>query len=99
MAVGALVCLAFLTEFDINFYLAERPPALWLALGLLAAIAVGMLCFIVPTLVSWLLALPLVLFERTPSRAVLRVSASSYFSRLRERWFLPGSWRTSCSLS
>jgi glycerophosphoryl diester phosphodiesterase len=92
VAVGALVCLALLTEFDINFYLAERPPALWLALGLLAAIAVGMLCFIVPTLVSWLLALPLVLFERTPSRAVLRVSAERTTGSRRQLAGLLGLW-------
>ncbi|MEM1431728.1 MAG: glycerophosphodiester phosphodiesterase family protein [Pseudomonadota bacterium] len=62
LLVGAIMAARLLGEYDINFYLSERPPAFLAALaiggGLLAALA----AVLVPRLLAWALALPLVLF-------------------------------------
>lgn len=74
VALAGATYVIFLSWHDINFYLAERPPAFWLAatIGgvlLLAGGGVG-----VWLLVRWSLALPIVLFERLSAAAALRAS-------------------------
>ncbi len=64
----------FLSQYDINYYLQDRPPAFWLAAGIgallvLAALAAGLALY-----VRWAFALPIVLFERQFARTALRVS-------------------------
>jgi glycerophosphoryl diester phosphodiesterase len=64
----------FLSRHDINYYLTDRPPVFWLAVGiggllLLAVLAAGMWLY-----VRWAFALPILLFEEQPVRAALRTS-------------------------
>lgn len=70
-----LVYLALLRDFDINYYLKERPPAFLAAVGLVLALVLGLAAVLVPRLVSWSLALPLVLFEAVAPRRALAESA------------------------
>ena len=66
-----LVYLGLLREFDINYYLKEKPPAFLAAAGLALVLVAGWVAVLVPRLVSWSLALPLVLFESlSPRRAI-----------------------------
>lgn len=63
-----------LSEHDINFYLAERPPAFWMAAGsggliLVSALALGAFLY-----TRWSLALPILLFENKYSVHALRAS-------------------------
>jgi glycerophosphoryl diester phosphodiesterase len=61
-----------LSRHDINYYLANRPPAFWVAGavgGLTAVVAVGVG---VRQLVRWAFALPVLLFERRSVRDALR---------------------------
>ena len=74
LATGALVFFALLTEFDINFYLNETPPIFWVAVGLIAAILVVLALVLVPRLIGWTFALPLLLFEGIPASQALRAS-------------------------
>ena len=79
LAFLPFVLLAFLTyrvllQHDINFYLEDRPPLFWLAVGigvllLLAALAVGTWLY-----VRWAFALPILLFEKQRARAALSAS-------------------------
>jgi glycerophosphoryl diester phosphodiesterase len=71
--IGA-VYLVLLREHDINFYLKERPPAFLLAAGLAALLVLALLRVLVPRIVGWMLALPLVLFERVPPRQAVAES-------------------------
>jgi glycerophosphoryl diester phosphodiesterase len=75
LLAAALVGLGLLTEFDINFYLDQRPPAFWLAASLIGLIAAAAAAVLTPRLAGWSLALPLVLFEGTKPGAALRESA------------------------
>lgn len=72
-AMGAMYWL-LLRTFDINYYLAERPPEFWIAI-----ISAGLMLTVIAALIlgrvaGWLLAVPLVLFEGTGGRHALRES-------------------------
>jgi glycerophosphoryl diester phosphodiesterase len=95
VVAGAVVFLVLLTEFDINFYLSESPPAFWLAAGLLAAVLVGALLVLVPRLVSWMLALPLLLFEGADPSAALAASAERTKGSRMRLTLLLGLWAAS----
>ena len=73
LAIGIIYFL-LLNEYDINFYLQERPPEFLLAVslvGLLATILVGILLW---RFTGWFLALPVLLFEEVSSRRTLKTS-------------------------
>jgi glycerophosphoryl diester phosphodiesterase len=71
LAALGLIYFKVLGEFDINYYLAERPPAFRLALGLAILLALGLASVLIPHLISWSLALPLVMFEGVRPGAAL----------------------------
>lgn len=85
LAVGAFVGLRLLTEFDINYYLAERPPAFWAALSVAAALGAALCLVLVPRLAGWTYALPILLFEGSVPGAALRQSAQRVAG---DRWRL-----------
>ena len=59
----AAVYFYFLGDYDINYYLTEKPPEFLRRSPWLACCAVGSAAGLVPRLIGWGLALPLVLFE------------------------------------
>ena len=62
LAVAAGIALFLITDYDINFYLTEKPPEFWTAAILIGIVLVVMLVVLVRKLLGWSLALPLVLF-------------------------------------
>ena len=87
-----LVYFLLLREFDINYYLKEKPPAFLVAVVLAALLVLGLAALLVPRLVGWSLALPLVLFEGVPPGRALAESARrtvgqrAAVSRVLVRW-------------
>ncbi len=73
-AIG-LVYWTLLRPHDINFYLAERPPAFVAAAAIAAVLVAGLAAVLVRALARWALALPLVLFEGVSPRRALAESA------------------------
>jgi glycerophosphoryl diester phosphodiesterase len=68
---AGLVYGALLGEFDINFYLLERPPEFRTAVWLGGALLATLLALLLWLFSGWLFALPLVLFEAvTPAEAL-----------------------------
>jgi glycerophosphoryl diester phosphodiesterase len=72
--LAVLTYVQLLSEYDIYFYLMERPPVFWLAAGV-----GGVLLMVAFTVAAWLyvrwaIALPILLFENQGSRAALRAS-------------------------
>jgi glycerophosphoryl diester phosphodiesterase len=61
IASAAVVGLALLTEYDINFYLNERPSEFWWAVILIGALLSLLLLILVLKLLDWSMSLPLVL--------------------------------------
>jgi len=70
-AVGGGVYLGLLTDHDINWYLSERPPAFWIAIGIGAVLALVALAVVGTLLVRWSMAVPLCLYEGLPHRTAL----------------------------
>lgn len=62
LAVAAGLALFLITDYDINYYLTEKPPEFWAAVVVIAVVLVAMLVLLVRKLLGWVLALPLVLF-------------------------------------
>ena len=74
LAAG-LTYMALLRDFDINYYLARRPPQFWIAAGILALLAIGLALLTARTVSRWALAMPLVIFEDVKPRQALAESA------------------------
>jgi glycerophosphoryl diester phosphodiesterase len=74
LAAIAAVAHSLLAEFDINYYLAERPPEAWWAAVLSTVCLLAMAWLLFRVLAGWVMALPLLLLERRRPREVLRQS-------------------------
>ena len=76
-----------LTKHDINYYLSFKPPEFWTAVAL-AAVAIGILLFLVLRMVSgWFYAVQLLLFEGVESSKAL---ATSSLRTAGHRWWIAG---------
>ncbi len=62
LATAALIARFLITDYDINFYLTEKPPEFWTAVILIGAVLFILLVILGRKLTQWCLALPLVLF-------------------------------------
>jgi len=74
LAVLGATYLTLLGDYDINFYLKERPPAFLAAAGIGGVIVVTLAAVLLRLFTGWLYALPLVLFDDVPPARALRVS-------------------------
>ncbi len=74
LAAAGLVYFALLTEYDINYYLKEKPPEFLTALGIGGVIVATLLALLLRLFTGWCFALPLVLFENISPVDALRVS-------------------------
>jgi glycerophosphoryl diester phosphodiesterase len=83
VALGALAYVSLLTEFDINYYLAIRPPAFWLAGTLMGILGATLALVVLLLLVRWVVAVPILLFERT---SVPRAFRGSLTRTRSHRW-------------
>ncbi|MDA0970569.1 MAG: glycerophosphoryl diester phosphodiesterase membrane domain-containing protein [Planctomycetota bacterium] len=72
--VAAVIALWLLGDYDINYYLAEQPPAFQAALACGAVLAAGLTLVLAWLASGWILSLPLVLFEGLAPRAALAES-------------------------
>ena len=66
LAIAAGVAFFLITDYDINYYLQEKPPAFWAAAVLIGIVLIAMAVLLIRTLLGWSLALPLVLFGGVP---------------------------------
>jgi len=73
LAIAAVVYFSLLTEYDINYYLKEKPPVFGVALGIGGALLAGLAVLLLRLCTGWFFALPLVLFEDvSPANALRR---------------------------
>ncbi len=77
LAAGGGVFLWLLTDYDINYYLAETPPVFWTAVGLIGAILLAMVAVLLPRMLGWMYAVPLIVLEGVPSSQALERSAAA----------------------
>lgn len=69
--------LRYLTEYDINYYLSQHPPEFVRVGGAIALILLVWAGTLLPVLMKWVLALPLVLLGQCPPRQALAQSGRS----------------------
>ena len=74
VAVIGLIYVALLGDHDINFYLNQKPPVFWVALGLAGVTLAALVAMLLRLFSGWLFALPLVLFEDVDASVALRTS-------------------------
>ncbi len=75
LAVAALVYFKLLTEFDINYYLQERPPVFKVAVAIGAVLVAVLGLILLRLFTGWIFSLPLVLFEDVRPSDALRLSS------------------------
>ena len=63
LVVSAVIAWVLITDHDINYYLAEKPPVFIVTGVIIGLIMLVMLFVLVRKLLSWSLALPLILFS------------------------------------
>ncbi len=63
LLIAGIVYKTFLTEFDINYYLHEKPPVFLVCLGIAGLLILGLAIILIPLLAARSMAFPLVLFE------------------------------------
>jgi glycerophosphoryl diester phosphodiesterase len=73
-ALIAGAAAVFLTEYDINYYLAERPPAFFYTLAIAIPLVLALTWLLGSRLLHWSLALPLLLFRQVPASEALSES-------------------------
>ena len=70
LAVGGAITWFLLTDYDINYYLTEKPPVFLFAASIIGLLLLTMIVVLLKKLLSWSLALPLLLFTDTsPARS------------------------------
>jgi len=62
LAAGLGIAWVLITQYDINYYLNERPPEFWAAAVVIACIALAMCTLLLRKLLAWTATLPLLLF-------------------------------------
>ena len=92
-AIGAIAWW-LLGDYDINYYLSQRPPAFYQALALAAPLLLLLVWLLGRRLIGWSMALPLVLFTDTAPGAAFAASEQLTAGRRGEllgafaRWLL-----------
>ena len=71
---AVLVAQQLLGKHDINFYLAERPPEFFVAIGVGGLLVVGLAALLLRLFSGWFLSLPLLIFEGVSPRDSLATS-------------------------
>jgi len=70
LAVGGAVAWFLITDYDINYYLSEKPPVFLAAVAVIGLLLLTMSVILIRRLLAWSLALPLILFtDISPARS------------------------------
>jgi glycerophosphoryl diester phosphodiesterase len=87
-----LFALPLITEFDINFYLAERPAEFMKAIAIAGVLVLVLVAIYLYLFVGWALALPLMLFGKVSARESLKESNRLVSGRRKEIAVIVSSW-------
>jgi glycerophosphoryl diester phosphodiesterase len=92
LAVIGLIYATLLGGHDINFYLKEKPPEFWVALGLAGITVATLVALLLRLATGWFFALPLVLFENVRASNALRTSRERAAGHRRTLWCWIVAW-------
>ncbi len=74
LLVAGSIYFFVLSEYDINYYLDERPLVFRIVVGIAVILGAGLLTLLLRFYSGWFLALPLVLFDRVATSVALQES-------------------------
>jgi glycerophosphoryl diester phosphodiesterase len=74
LAIAATTYFTLLRQYDINYYLEERPPVFFAAVAIGGVLLVALMCVLLRLLTLWYFALPIVLFEPVSPARTLQIS-------------------------
>jgi glycerophosphoryl diester phosphodiesterase len=77
LAVAGVIGWYLLTEYDINYYLSQKPPAYIVSVLLIALVLFVMSVCLAGRLIAWSLALPLLLIGEVPPAQAFRSSSET----------------------
>lgn len=83
LVVAGLTYLSLLTEFDINYYIKEKPPVFWLAITIGFLLGLALVTILLHLFAGWIFALPILLFEDDSPKEAIR---KSYTRAIGQRW-------------
>ncbi|MDA7541503.1 glycerophosphoryl diester phosphodiesterase membrane domain-containing protein [bacterium] len=86
------VYLSLLTQYDINYYLNERPSGFKIAIVIGVVLFGCLSCILVRMFSSWFLALPLVIFDQVRASDALRASRDLIEGKRRRVLFWMAVW-------
>ncbi len=92
LAVIGLIYATLLGQHDINFYLKEKPPVFWVAIGLASITVTALVALLLRLVSGWFFALPVVLFEDVGASNALRTSRDRATGHRRTLLFWIVSW-------
>lgn len=95
LAAGGVVAWLALTKYDINYYLAHKPPIFYFAALLIGAILLLMAIVLIRKLLAWSLTLPLILFGDTTPRQSFAESSTLVSSHKKLVAFVLIGWGVS----
>ncbi|MEE4110055.1 MAG: glycerophosphodiester phosphodiesterase family protein, partial [Halieaceae bacterium] len=84
LTAAAAVAWFLLTDYDINYYLTERPSAFWLAAAAIGLLLIPMLLLLASRLLAWSMSLSLVLFADLDAKYAFAESARFVAGHRRE---------------
>ena len=77
LAASWLVFQYFLSEHDINYYLAQKPAEFWLAAVMIGILATITAVLVIRLVIPWVYSLPLVLFDNNTTKEALATSRTT----------------------
>ena len=92
------VYLLFLNKHDINFYLVNKPPEYWWAIAIAGLLVITLAAIVLKKFSSWIIALPMLLFEGTIAKQALSDSTRKVVEFGWEIAFLIASWLAGVAL-
>ena len=92
------VYLLFLNKHDINFYLVNKPPEYWWAIAIAGLLVITLAAIVLKKFSSWIIALPMLLFEGTSAKQALSDSTRKVVEFGWKIAFLLASWLAGVSL-
>ncbi|MBW2328042.1 MAG: glycerophosphoryl diester phosphodiesterase membrane domain-containing protein [Deltaproteobacteria bacterium] len=92
LAVGGALAWFLLTDYDINYYLTHKPPVFLLTAAIIGLLLLTMLVVLLRKLLSWSLALPLLLFSNVSPARCFAESVSLTLGHKRLFVTILGTW-------
>ncbi len=74
LALAAAIAWYLISDYDINFYLTEKPREFLIAAALIGIIVLTLIYILTKKLMQWSMTLPLIMFDDTPARTAFTES-------------------------